>query len=73
MTIFNNTIIVSDLKFCPAHRLPHTLFGEKVCDERCHVHKNCVSMVHHKMFCKLLKCPHYDFMIKEYYSVRKEE
>ena len=59
--------IISEKRFCPPHYIPHKLpFGEKIINEYCHVHNKKWRMAHHKFFCKLLKCPHYKFMIKEY-------
>lgn len=58
---------ISNCKFCPPHYLPHKLpFGKKIDDEPCHYHKARWRMMHHKFFCKLLKCPHYKYMIKRY-------
>lgn len=65
-------IYVSENKFCPAHYIPHKLpFGQPVCHEYCHIHKRLWRMFHHKIFCKFLKCPHYDFMIKKYKENKK--
>jgi len=59
--------IISKGKFCPPHHLPHKLpFGKKITKEPCHIHKRKWRRVHHKLFCKLLRCPYYKFMIKRY-------
>ncbi|MBI2046562.1 hypothetical protein HYT26_00155 [Candidatus Pacearchaeota archaeon] len=58
--------IISKKKFCPPHYIPHKLpLGKKIIDEPCHIHKKVHNMIHHKFFCKCLKCSHYNFMIKE--------
>ena len=50
---------------CPPHYLPHKLpFGEKICNEKCHVHRAKWRMAHHISFCKVLKCKNFDTMIK---------
>jgi hypothetical protein len=49
---------------CPPHKIPHTLFDKKVTNEPCHVHKAFLRNLHHKSFCKLLKCPPYKDMMK---------
>ena len=55
---------ISNTRYCPAHYLPHKLpFWEKIIDEKCHIHKAKWRMKHHIAFCKILKCPNYDFMI----------
>jgi hypothetical protein len=66
--------IISNEKHCPSHYLPHKIpFGEKISDEPCHFHYKKWRMMHHKPFCKfIVKCPHYEFMIKEY-NKRKNE
>ena len=52
---------------CPPHYLPHKLpLGKKVTTEPCHYHEAKWRMAHHATFCKLLKCPNYKSMIKEY-------
>ena len=51
-------------RFCPPHKLPHKLFGKKITDESCHIHKACLRNLHHNTFCKMLKCPHYKDMKK---------
>jgi hypothetical protein len=56
---------ISKNKYCPPHTFPHKLpFGEKIKNEQCHIHKNKLRMFHHLIYCKLLKCPNYNFMIK---------
>ena len=60
-------INLSKTKCCPPHFWPHKLkFWEKIKIEPCHSHKAKWRMSHHKLFCKFLKCPNYDFMIKKY-------
>ncbi|MAG07248.1 hypothetical protein CMI46_00335 [Candidatus Pacearchaeota archaeon] len=55
-------------KYCPSHRLPHTLpvIGESIVDESCHIHKSKLRMAHHTTFCKILKCPNYQQMRETY-------
>jgi len=56
---------ISNNKFCPPHYIPHKLpFGKKITNEKCHIHKAKWRMKHHTIFCKILKCPHYKFMMK---------
>ncbi|MBT4540775.1 hypothetical protein HOC35_04630 [Candidatus Woesearchaeota archaeon] len=61
---------ISDIRCCPPHYLPHKFpIGEKICDEKCHIHKAKWRMVHHIFFCRRLKCLNYKFMTsknKEY-------
>ncbi len=60
-------------RFCPSHYLPHKLpFGEPITDEPCHYHERKWRMAHHQTFCKILKCPNYEFMIKEYQSTQSQ-
>jgi hypothetical protein len=64
-------IDLADDRFCPPHYLPHKLpIGEKITDEKCHFHKAKWRMAHHATFCKVLKCPNYEFMIKQASQVR---
>ena len=51
-------------RYCPPHTFPHTLpiLGQKVTDEPCHIHTSSWRQLHHKPFCKRLKCPHYQDM-----------
>ncbi len=59
-------IVISEERCCPPHYLPHKLpIGEKVFDERCHVHRAKWRMAHHVFFCKYLKCPNYEFMVEK--------
>jgi hypothetical protein len=59
-------IIISKKRRCPAHTFPHKLpFGEKIIGEPCHIHKKTWRAAHHKLFCKILNCPHYHFMSKK--------
>ena len=57
-----------DNGFCPAHRLLHTFpfVGELIRDESCHYHESGFRMVHHKVFCKLINCFHYEQMMRIY-------
>ena len=58
---------LSKTKFCPPHCFPHRPpFTKPITKEPCHIHKAKWRMLHHKLFCKFLKCPHYKFMIKNY-------
>ena len=59
-------VIISKDRFCPPHRWPHKLpfFGNKINNEPCHYHKAKWRQWHHCLFCKLLKCPNYKFMVK---------
>ena len=58
---------ISKNRFYPPHYIPHKFpFGKKITDEPCHYHKRKWRMAHHIPFCKLLNCPHYNFMIKNY-------
>ncbi len=66
MSIKDKTII-SKTRCCPPHYLPHKLpFGKKITKELCHLHQAKWRMAHHQHFCKLLKCPHYNYMISKY-------
>lgn len=58
---------IHNRKFCPPHSFPHKLpFTKPITDEHCHIHSNKLRMLHHTLYCKLIKCPHYNFMIKKY-------
>ena len=60
-------IKISSNRFCPPHYFPHKLpFGEKITKEPCHFHKSKWRMLHHTIFCKLLGCKNYKFMIGKY-------
>jgi hypothetical protein len=66
MTIMDKTKI-SKNKFCPPHYFPHVLpWGKKIMDEPCHFHNAKWRMMHHRLYCKILKCPHYKFMMKKH-------
>ena len=65
MTIFDKTNI-SETNFCPPHKFPHKILGDKITDEPCHYHKNPLRMAHHKPFCQTLECPHYQSMMEAY-------
>jgi len=59
-------IIISNKRFCPPHYFPHKLpFGEKIADEPCHIHKARWREFHHNIFCRILRCPNFDFMLAE--------
>ncbi len=59
--------IISKDKFCPPHYLPHKLpFGKKIKNEPCHTHNKKWRMMHHNLYCQILKCSHYKFMIEKY-------
>lgn len=63
---------ISKEKCCPPHYVPHKLpFGEKICDEPCHFHNAKWRMMHHIYFCKKLKCPHFEFMMKKKTNFKK--
>ena len=52
---------------CPPHTFPHKLpFTKPIADEPCHFHKAKWRMLHHRIFCSILKCPHYKKMMEEY-------
>ncbi len=52
---------------CPAHYLPHKIpDGDPITDEPCHFHNNWLRMAHHRCFCTLLRCPHYEKMMEGY-------
>ena len=59
---------------CPPHRIPHTLpvIGELVIDEPCHIHESRLRMGHHRAFCRILRCPHYEEMMKRYKAYQKQ-
>ena len=60
-------IFISKKRFCPGHYLPHKFpFGKKITNELCHIHKNKLNIIHHNIFCRLLKCPNHGFMIKHH-------
>jgi len=65
-------IKLSKTRCCPPHYMPHKLpFGDKVTDEPCHYHNSWLRRLHHNFFCKWLKCPNYEFMIKKYNGRKK--
>lgn len=70
--IEDKTEIAKD-KFCPAHWIPHKLplLTERIIDEPCHYHNKLWRMLHHKAYCKILRCPHYEFMINTYKKNKK--
>ena len=60
--------------FCPPHHLPPTLpfIGELVTDEPWHYHEVKWRMLHHKLFCKLLGCLNYDWMVEAYWGYQDQ-
>jgi len=65
---------ISDSRRCPPHYLPHKLpIGDKIIDEKCHIHDADWRTAHHNYFCKVLDCPNYDFMIKKKKEYVKKE
>ena len=59
-------IKIDETLCCPPHYLPHKIpFGNKICNEKCHIHKANWRMIHHKFYCKFLGCSNYKFMIKK--------
>ena len=62
-----------DNGFCLPHRLPHTFLfvGELIRDESCHYHESGFRMVHHKVFCKLISCFHYEQMMRSYMGQKR--
>jgi hypothetical protein len=58
---------ISTIRFCPPHTLPHRMpWSKKIRDEPCHIHTADWRMIHHILYCKILRCPNYRFMIEEY-------
>ena len=55
-----------EVRVCPPHKMPHVFpWKESVTDEPCHVHTNLIKYyLHHKPFCKILKCPNYKTMCR---------
>ena len=46
-------------RYCPPHRLPHTVLGEIVADEPCHIHTTRWRYyTHHLPYCLLTACSH---------------
>lgn len=76
--VSKNRINLNDGKYCPPHRLGEgvielTISGEKITNEPCHFHPSRLSMIlHHIPFCKMLRCPHYNSMIKAYKTYCKK-
>jgi len=59
--------IINKKRFCSQHTSPHKLpFTKPITNEPCHNHLKKWRMLHHNIFCRLLKCPNYKFMIKNY-------
>jgi hypothetical protein len=60
---------------CPPHWLPHRIpiIEPLVTDEPCHIHKAKWRMVHHKLYCQVLKCPHYEIMMQQYRNTNKSQ
>jgi len=61
---------LNDGNYCPPHYLPHSLpvIGEVVTDEPCHIHEARWRMVHHRVFCIVLRCPNYKNMMRAYHE-----
>lgn len=61
-------ITLNRKKCCPKHWIPHKIpyITKPITNEPCHFHTKKWRMAHHIFYCKHIKCPHYDFMIKEY-------
>ena len=58
---------ISKDRYCPPHTFPHKFpFTKPITNEPCHHHNKKWRMTHHTFFCKYLKCPNYEFMLKEY-------
>jgi hypothetical protein len=54
-------------KYRPPHCLPHKFpFTKPITDEPCHFHDKRWRMGHYILYCKILKCKNYDFMINQY-------
>jgi len=65
-------IVLSEEKCCPPHYIPHKLpFGKPVDNEPCHTHIASWRKAHHDTFCRILKCPHYQFMKNESENLNK--
>ena len=65
-------VIISNTRFCPAHYFPHKLpSGEKIKTEKCHYHNSWYHILHHKPFCKVLRCKNYKFMMSKYQKRKK--
>jgi len=61
-------IIISKKKCYPKHRFPHKIpfITKPVINEPCHFHKRKWRMAHHIFYCRLINCPYYQFMTKDY-------
>lgn len=67
-------IEISKEKCCPPHTFPHRLpFTEKIDDEPCHIHVAKWRMAHHILYCKIIKCPHLRFMLKENKKIKSKK
>ncbi len=60
--------------YCPPHWIPHKIpvIETKVTDEPCHIHEAEWRMLHHRVYCQLLKCPHYNAMMIRYREMRQK-
>lgn len=69
---WKDKLYLSDVKICPPHRIPHKIpLGRKITNECCHVHTKKRGMIHHRPFCKILKCKHYRYMVNEYRKYKR--
>lgn len=62
-----DTITLGDgTKCCSPHYFPHAipLIQKPVADEQCYTHSAVFHRMHHNLFYKALRCPHYEFMMK---------
>lgn len=51
---------------CPPHYLPHKMpDGDPVVNEQCHTHVALWRRWHHNLFCRVLDCPNYQYMIEQ--------
>ena len=65
--------VLSGEKICPPHYFPHKIpIGKKVDNETCHVHKAKWRMAHHALFCRMLNCKNYTFMIMQHKKKLKD-
>jgi hypothetical protein len=62
--------IIIKNKYCRPHRLPH--FGKLYVNEPCHFHKKKIHQLHSILYCKLIRCPNYELMIKKQKEYNKQ-
>jgi hypothetical protein len=65
--VITTTILNEDKKrFCPPHRIPHTLpfIGKEIKDEECHIHTTAWRDSHHCPYCKIINCKNHKAMLK---------